>query len=742
MLTEFPYPATAPGGDILKSMLPGLLLLLTALPGDLDPRSVSVIRASCLECHSGPEPKGDLAFDLKQERAGLDAARWREVWERVHKGEMPPRKRQALSETERTSLLDASALLAAGAEEQAVLRRLSRREYENTVRDLFGVAFDARAHFAPDEIGSGFDNQGSALSLSDADFERYLQAGERVAALVIDVRDPDKPSRVRLQAGDLDGGSARGDVRSLTSNGQIRAKFQVQSEGRYRVVARCFGTQAGPDPARYALLVEGKEFARGETRATMKQREEVSGEVRLAQGTRAIEFAFLNDYYKPDDPDPKQRDRNLHLEWLELEGPLDPPRYSPYQQQMLADLHAGNLRAKLETLAEQAWRGPVTKQDVDALLALTNAAHSPLERIRTALAALLASPRFLFLVETDSGDAKPGTLRRLDAYELAARLSYFAWGSAPDDALRRRAADGSLLTDAGLADELTRMLRDPRAAELSRSFAVQWLQLESLEKHDIDPALRESMLAGTVMFFECLLRENRPIAELLNADYTFADERLAKLYRIALPRGPGFQRVTIPGRQRTGILGHASVLAATSNPTRTSPVKRGKWILEVLLDAPPPPPPPGVGVLPEAEVSQSALSMREQLAKHRANAECAVCHDRLDPLGLGLESFDRLGAWREGDASGSIESAGVLPDGRRFRDAAQMIELLAADGSVARSLARHMMTYALGRSLSIAERVALERRLEGRNLGSLTIPDLAREIILSEPFRTKRVSMP
>jgi hypothetical protein len=738
MLPGKPDPATPPAGDILEAVM--LLPVLLVLSGDLlDPRAQSVVRRHCLECHSGAQAKAELRFDLQQPGAGLDAPAWREIWTRVHAGEMPPRKHGVLPPSDRTLLLELGVSLAGAGEERSVLRRLSRREYENTVRDLFGIVFDAREHFAPDEIGAGFDNQGAALSLSEADFERYLQAGERVAAAAIQVRDPGASNHQRVRAEAMEGGALRHDVRTLSSNGQIRASFRIEAEGRYRVRARCFGTQAGPDPVRWAMSSGGREFARGATRATLKQREEVMGELTLTAGPRSIEYAFLNDYYKPDDPDPRQRDRNCHLEWIEIEGPLDPPRYSPYQSAELVDLGESNLRSKLAALATRVWRGPVSSSDMDALLALTNAAHRPVERMRTALAAMLAAPRFLFRLENDPESAAPGSLRPLNGHELAVRLSYLVWGSLPDDVLLQRAADGSLLKDEVLEAELARMLRDPRASELSRSFALQWLQLEALGNHALDDGLRESMLAETSLLFECVLREERPIRELLCAEYSFIDERLAALYGMALPRGPGMQRVALPAGDRRGVLGHASVLTVTSNPTRTSPVKRGKWVLEVLLDAPPPPPPPGVGVLTEADAGGAPLPMREQLALHRSKPECAVCHDRLDPLGLGLENYDHMGRARSADEGGLIDGAGALPDGRAFRGAGEMARLLASDGALTRSLARHLMTWSLGRSLSVAERAALEQRMAAQDAQQLTLPGLLRAIVLSEPFRTKRV---
>ncbi len=491
-----------------------------------------------------------------------------------------------------------------------------------------------------------------------------------------------------------------------------------------------------------------KQLARFEVEAVRGASREYSAHAHLAAGRQRIAATFLNDYYKPDDPDPGQRDRNLYVEWIELEGPVDVPIVSSFQRTELGGLREANLAAALQKLATRAWRRPASDADVERLLALSPAKDAPFLRLRTALVAILSSPRFLFRLEPDPPGLKPGSPRALDGWELAARLSYLVWSSTPDAELSDLAARGALGDDATLARELERMLADPRSGELVRGFALQWLELEPLARAApdaarfprFDDALRDSMRAETEAFVEAVLRERRPLGELLDADFSFVDERLARLYGIPGVRGSELRRVRVDRERRGGLLGQASVLTVTSNPTRTSPVKRGKWILEVLLDAPPPPPPPGVGVLEDTAKKLAEASLRERLELHRAKPECAVCHDRLDPLGLALENYDAIGAWRESEAGKPIDSSGVLPDGRRIQGRAGLVSALLDDGALARSLARRLLVYALSRELGSDDERAL--RAMARDLGGpkTTLYDVLRAIVLSEPFRTTRVA--
>jgi hypothetical protein len=389
-----------------------------------------------------------------------------------------------------------------------------------------------------------------------------------------------------------------------------------------------------------------------------------------------------------------------------------------------------------------------------------------------AIEAILVSPSFLFMVETDP----PGTegthgigddgivSHTIRDDELATRLSYFLWSSTPDDELLGLADAGKLHEPATLRGQTLRMLRDGRSSALSRNFAGQWLQTRNLERVMPDPArfpdwderLASAMRAETEMFFDALLREDRGIDELVDSDFTFVNEGLAKHYGIPGVRGEEMRRVHVEKGVRGGVLGVGSVLTVTSNPTRTSPVKRGKWILENLLDAPTPPPPPGVGVIDESAQAAMGASLRERLEMHRKSSDCAACHARLDPLGFGLENFDATGAWRTSDEGHAIDARGDLPDGRKFDGPAGLKAMLKADGAFARCLALKLTTYALGRGLSKGDEEAITGLVRSLGAGSgvagtakapaasnapasrsPTLQDLILGIVASDMFRTR-----
>ena len=739
---------------MLVALLGSLVLSAgPSAPGAFEQQALPVLKAHCIECHSGPTPKGEL--DLGAFRADAAARAqpetWKQVRARVASGEMPPRKKPRLSSAESEALLGwIDSVPGAGKPPgRTVLRRLNRREYENTIRDLFGVDFDGRERLPADDVGAGFDVLGSVLSLPDSALEKYVRAGEEIAAAAVIAEDPQHPPRMRCGPAQMQGGTqeAHNLARALYAAGEVSCPLVLPREGEYIVRASAFGMQAGPDPARMALLAGAQQLGRFDVTAVRKAAAVYETHAHLAGGAQRISASFLNDYYMPDDPDPHNRDRNLYVEWIEVEGPLDTPTVSAFQRTELGGLSDSNLAATLQRIATRVWRRPAGKAEVDGLLALSSPQEAPFLRARTALVGMLSSPRFVFRLEPDPPGLVPGSVRRLDGYELASRLSYFLWSSAPDAELEQLAASGELAGNAALEREVARLLDDPRSNELARGFALQWLELEPLARAAPDPArfprfdenLRASMRAETLAFVDALLRERRPISELVDADFSFVDERLAQLYGIPGVRGPELRRVRVDRARRGGLLGQASVLTVTSNPTRTSPVKRGKWILEVLLDAPPPPPPPGVGVLEDTTKALVDVTLRERLEMHRAKPECAVCHDRLDPLGLALENYDATGAWRESEGAHPIDASGVLPDGKRINGRAGLVAALLADDALARSIARRMMVYALGRELGSDDERALRELVRGLPGAKTTLADILLAVAKSEPFRTARV---
>jgi hypothetical protein len=469
---------------------------------------------------------------------------------------------------------------------------------------------------------------------------------------------------------------------------------------------------------------------------------------------------FINDYYKPDDPDPKNRDRNLIVERLEIQGPLGvlPEKLPASQAKLFTCRPADNndptdcARAILRPFASRAFRRPATDDEVDRLTRLVMSATKDgdsFERgIQVALEAVLVSPHFLFRIELDPEPLNPQAVRTIGDYELATRLSYFLWSSTPDEELLKLAHDGTLRKEGNLAAQVRRMLRDPKAGALVENFASQWLQLRNLKLINpdkkqfptFDDALRNAMETETKLFFEAIVREDRSVLEFLDTNFTFVNERLAKHYGIPGVKGDQFQKVTLPTGERGGLLTQASILTVTSNPTRTSPVKRGKWILENLLNAPPPPPPPNVPELKEAEKGKPLEgTLRQRMEQHRVNPNCAVCHTQMDAIGFGLENYDPVGAWRTKDGNSDIDPSGTLPGGLKFNSPAELKAILKArDGEFRRCLAEKLLTYALGRGLEYYDKCTVDTIVKNVSANQDRFSALVLEIVNSDAFQKRR----
>jgi len=402
-------------------------------------------------------------------------------------------------------------------------------------------------------------------------------------------------------------------------------------------------------------------------------------------------------------------------------------------------------RANAMNFASRAFRRPLDAEETERLSKLMRAAWeanaTKEEIMQTVITVVLASPHFLYRIEDDDPKDFIEAIRPLNDFELASRLSYFLWSSMPDDRLFQLAGDGKLHTDDQLNAEVDRMLADPKSKALVENFAGQWLQLRDLDALSPDPVkfatfdakLRQSMRQETELLFNSILKENRSILELLSADYTYLDERLARHYDIGGVSGDEFRRVDLRGKRR-GMLMHGSILLLTSNPTRTSPVKRGKWVLENLLAEPPPPPPPNV---PELGAEGETLgTLRQQMEQHRANPNCAVCHVKMDAVGFGLENFDAIGSWRESDGREKIDPSGILPGGRNFNGPLDLVQILVEDKKTefSRCVTLKMLTYALGRGLGVADRCTVSsivNKLSDENYGFAI---LIKSIVTSPPF--------
>jgi hypothetical protein len=396
----------------------------------------------------------------------------------------------------------------------------------------------------------------------------------------------------------------------------------------------------------------------------------------------------------------------------------------------------------VQAFADRAYRRPVTHAEMARFVRFLEASrangNSHDRTVQLALQAILVSPHFLFRVEVGRPDG------RLTDFELATRLAYFLWSSPPDDELYQLACQGQLQQDKTLTRQVGRMLRDTKATALAEHFASQWLQTRALKEFTPDPArfprfdepLRQALLRETELFFDHVVRADHSVRELLAADYTFVNERLAQHYGIAGVQGTEFRKVALAGTGRGGVLTHGSVLAVTSNPTRTFPVKRGKWILENLLGERPAAPPPGVDNLNKAAGALPAGTLRQQLERHRSDATCASCHAALDPLGFGLENFDAVGAWRSQDGELPIDASGTLPDGRSFRGPDELRALLIQRSpDFTRCLTEKLLTYALGRELQSADACTIERIVRRLDVNGQRFSSLVLGIVTSDPFR-------
>jgi mono/diheme cytochrome c family protein len=406
-------------------------------------------------------------------------------------------------------------------------------------------------------------------------------------------------------------------------------------------------------------------------------------------------------------------------------------------------------RIVLRMFGERAWRRPVTEDEMKRLEGLVDLGFRNGETqqgsIKLAMTAVLSSPHFLFRIEADPDAKDKDGIRTLNEWELATRLSYFLWSSMPDEELFNLAREGKLREN--LEQQVKRMLADPHAKALTDNFAGQWLQTRSLKTFTPDPKLfpnfneklRRAMLKETDLYFEAIVREDRSIMEFIDSDYTYVNETLAKHYGIPDVKGDEFRKVTLPNDRRGGVLTQASVLSVTSNPTRTSPVKRGKWILDNILGTPPPPPPPGVEELKEGEQQELKGSLRQRMEQHRANPSCANCHQRMDTLGFGFENFDAIGGWRTKDGKHDIDPTGELPGGKKFKTPAELRGILKErPDDFAKCLSEKMLTYALGRGTERYDRCAIEEIARNVKTSDYRFSALVLEIVKSDPFQKRR----
>ncbi|MDE3167901.1 MAG: DUF1592 domain-containing protein, partial [Acidobacteriota bacterium] len=719
-----------------------------------------VLAKTCTPCHNASLASGgmDIAPFTKADSLQLNREGWDVILDRLRAGEMPP------AGVPRPAALDAAIqyLTAEFAKADRNLkpdpgrvtaRRLNRTEYTNTIRDLLAVEFRAEKSFPTDDLGDGFDNIADVLTISPVLMEKYLAAAQQIAARAVAADPLPKPLKIEFAAKDK-------TIRRIDFS-TIEAEGRIDFDGEYTVRIGLPGERA-PDakPVTLGFWMDGKllQTTQVETKPSglvyFSPYSDAEMRLFLPEGSHLFRAAFIgDDFVRGMAPaDAYSTKKNKFIDSITLLGPFapkDPP--ASRAKIFVCDPAAGPACVDriLANLAHHAWRRPVTRTEVASLarfVALAKAnGQDTAHGIQLALEAMLVSPDFLFRIEHDPNPAGSSPHPVSDV-ELASRLSYFLWSSMPDDALMALAETGKLHDPAVLDAQVKRMMADPKSSALAENFAGQWLELRSLNAIKPDPQkfpqwnseLRDAMKQETSLFFDYILRQNRPMGEFLDARYTFLNEPLARYYGIAGVQGPEFRKVDLTTEERGGILSQASVLTVSSYPTRTSVVIRGKFILDNILGSPPPPPPPDVPQLDEASVGATA-SLRQQMEKHRADPMCATCHNKMDPLGFGLENYDAIGRWRTMDGRFPVDATGVLPNGKAFATPGEMRAAMRSQlPEFARCVTEKMMTYALGRGLAPNDRRtvdAITRRLAAQQYPFQT---LIYEIVHSLPFQSRR----
>ncbi|BDC50263.1 filamin [Bryobacterales bacterium F-183] len=717
---------------------------------------------SCNACHNDRMASGSLNLVPYANYSSLTEGRetWEHILRKIRSGEMPPKGMPKPSLAAIEEILsfvnrefekaDAKVKPDSG---RVTARRLNRNEYTNTIRDLLSVDFRAERDFPTDDSGHGFDNIADVLTISPMLMDKYLRAAERIAARAIGADPlPEKPVEAQYHTKDM-------NLRRIDRS-TVEASHRIEWDAEYIVRIGLPGERAkDAAPVKFGFFMDGKMIFTKmvETKPSgleyFNPYSEEEFRIVLPEGDHVFRAAFIDDEVIKtftNDKDAYNSRKNKYLNMIKFVGPFPAKVEKASRKRILiCDPNTGGnacLEKIIGNVAHRAFRRPVTKKEVAGLMTFVDMAkadgQSTEQGLQLAIQAILVSPHFLFRIERDA----PGTdIHPVTEVELASRLSYFLWTSMPDDELLGLAESGKLR--ANLDAQIKRMLLDKRAAAFAANFAGQWLETRNLDSVKPDPGkfpdwgpeLRDAMKMETNLFFEHLLRENRPLAEFIDAPYTFLNERLAKHYGIEGVTGGDFRRVDLSNNpQRGGILSHASVLTVSSYPTRTSPVIRGKYILQNVLGAPPPAPPPDVPTLNEEAVG-TTLSLRKQMEQHRSNPACSTCHNRMDALGFGLENYDAIGRWRTLDGKFPIDVAGTFPNGKSFDTPAQMRSLLRDDlPDFARCLTEKMLTYALGRGLEKYDKKTVEginKKLAAENYPFQT---MVFEIARSLPFQARR----
>jgi mono/diheme cytochrome c family protein len=747
----------------------------------------------CVGCHNERAKTAGLMLDkMDLDGIGKGAETWEKVIRKLRGGMMPPTGRPRPSNDDvykfvswLENSLDREGL-AKPNPGRASMHRLNRTEYGNAIRDLLSLEINVAELLPADDESNGFDNIADVLKLSPSLLEQYLSASKKISSLA--VGSPSLPAVTQRYAMPPDI-SQEDHIDGLplgTRGGMlIRHNFPLDGQYDFRVflLRNIVGYMKGLEwPHQLEITIDGERVFMAQVGGDEDNKmsdanfaaaadtidNRLKTRISVKAGPHDVGVAFIRknsaEYDEPLEAHTRDHDlQNMNgiplIEHMDVTGPYDPtgPGDTPSRRRIFTCRPANAVdesvcAAKIiSTLARRAYRQPVSNADVDFLMSFYQSGRKEGTfegGIERALSFLLTSPKFLFRTESDPAGATPGGVYRVNDLELASRLSFFLWSSIPDDELLNVAGQGKLKDPAILDQQVKRMIADPKSDALVRNFAGQWLYLRNLpsskpdghEFPNFDDNLRQAFRRETELFFDSIMRENRSVLDLLNANYTFVNGRLAQHYGIPNIYGSHFRRVTLKDQNRMGLIGQGSILTVTSYPNRTSPVLRGKWILENILGTPPPPPPPNVPPLKENDDNSKPKSVRELMEEHRKNPACAGCHAVMDPLGFSLENFDGIGEWRSKDQSGPIDASGQLADGTKVEGPVTLRQaLMKHPEQFVGTVTEKMLTYALGRGLEFYDMPVVRGIVRDAARNDYKFSSLITGIVKSTPFQMRKV---
>ena len=785
-------PATQPAGGAASAKRAAPPLVAAHTAGPTAAEQTAIVKQYCVGCHSDRTKAGGLtlaSFDAANAASQVGIAE--KMIRKLRAGMMPP---AGAKRPEGEALLGLARTLEDRIDRAAALnpnpgfrpfQRANRAEYARAVRDLLDVEVDVNTFLPPDTISDGFDNVADAQTLSPTLMEGYLRAASQISRLAVGDRNATATSvtykipRARSQMAHVDGApiGTRGgmsEIHVFPADGEYIFKAAMHYEPLGGLTGRATMSAFGLSEL-IDVSIDGERVATLELNSRMSESdpknnlEPQTPPIHVKAGAHRVSAAFVQNFEAiPDDLvvplENTLADVSIgqgitllpHMRELRIIGPSrvtgvsdTPSRRRIFTCRPTSGAEEATCaRDIIRRLATHAFRGPVSADDLEGLEVFyrDGRAKNDFESgIRLALQAILASPRFVFRFEEAPPTVRPGQSYRITDADLASRLSFFLWGTAPDAELLKVVASRTLRAPGVLDKQVKRMLADPHAEALSTRFAAQWLRLQDLDKVNpdylqypqYDDRLAASLRRETELFFDSLVREDRSLLDLVTADYSFVDERVALHYGIPNITGPEFRRVTLPENRR-GILGHGSILVLTSNSDRTSPVYRGKWVMEVLLGSPPPPPPPNVPELDEVKSTAAGrtLSVRERMEEHRKNPTCNACHRVIDPLGLALENYDPTGAWRIKDNEVAVDPVGVLYDGTKVDGPASLRSaLLRHKDALVLSFTESLMTYALGRRVETYDFPAIRAIVRNAEASGYKMSAFVNGVIKSAAFQ-------